>query len=78
MHIAVECKNKHENLDVNCNFTRRTIHEKCCDQCKYARSNGHFAPSMWCIKHKTNDGEFFIAEYGGGTGCDDFEELKKI
>lgn len=35
-----------------------------------------FAPSMWCVKHKTNDGECFIKEFGGGTGCDDFEEGK--
>ena len=76
MHIAEECRNKHKDLENDYNFTVKIIHKKCCDQCKYARSNGHIMPSMWCIKHKTNDGSFFIAEYGGGTGCDDFEEME--
>lgn len=74
MVIAEECHNNHSKLKNNHNFTIRKTHERCCDQCRHACTNGFFSPSMWCVKHKTNDGSFFIKEFGGGTGCDDFEE----
>ena len=67
-----DCNKNHKELEDSHNFRMKEEHEGCCDQCAYGFSNGHFAPSMWCIKHKTNDGTFFIKEYGGGTGCDDF------
>ena len=70
-NIPKECNLSHN--DTNYNFAKREIHERCCDQCRHACTNGFYAPSMWCVKHKTNDGLIFIKEYGG-TGCDDFEE----
>lgn len=72
--IPEMCHGSHDKLDFNYNFTMKKVHEGCCDQCRHACTNGHIAPSMWCVKHKTYDGSFFIKEFGGGTGCDDFEE----
>lgn len=71
--IPGECRLKHKELDIDYNFTTTNVHKNCCDQCKHACTNGFYAPSMWCVKHKTNDGQCFMDGYGGTT-CEDFEE----